>query len=166
MRIVSAFKYGDSLKIGNSRTDGQKLWLHDNLIAEKRNGSLWITQAGWDTNTTNERLNGLSGVNIYHKRGRLFLNDKEWDGEWINVNNPEAKREEDGGSAGFKSIAMVAKMGEIFHTGDKKAVNDWKVRMLKAGLSSRGLEMPEDWDTLTEEEKEKRLNAVIGELNK
>jgi hypothetical protein len=38
--------------------------------------------------------------------------------------------------------------------------------MIKAGLGNKGLEMPEDWDSLSEEEKERRLNNVIGELSK
>jgi len=58
----------------------------------------------------------------------------------------------------FKTVAMVAKMGEIF--GDtQKEKNDWKLRMLKAGIN--GLDIPSDWDTLTEGEKERRLNKVI-----
>lgn len=60
----------------------------------------------------------------------------------------------------FKTVAMVAMMGEIFGQ-TKKEKNDWKARMLKAGLGSSGLEMPEDWDTLSEDEKERRLNGVI-----
>jgi hypothetical protein len=38
--------------------------------------------------------------------------------------------------------------------------------MLKAGLSDKGLCVPSDWDTLTEEEKQKRLDNVIAVANK
>ncbi len=62
----------------------------------------------------------------------------------------------------FRSVAMVAKIGEIF-TGNKKESNDWKSRMIKAGIN---LEMPEDWDQISEEEKEQRLNKVINEMTK
>jgi hypothetical protein len=55
---------------------------------------------------------------------------------------------------------MVAKMGEIFGQTEKEK-NDWKARMLKAGLGGKGLEMPDDWDTLTEKEKKRRLDMVI-----
>lgn len=65
----------------------------------------------------------------------------------------------------LRTTAMVAKMGEIFGK-DKKEQNDWKARMLKAGLGSSGLDMPDDWDTLSEDEKEKRLNNVIEEMRK
>jgi len=44
----------------------------------------------------------------------------------------------------------------------QKESNDWKARMLKAGLENKGLIMPEDWDTLSENDKEARLNAVIN----
>jgi len=42
--------------------------------------------------------------------------------------------------------------------------NNWKARMLKAGLSNQGLIIPEDWDTLSEDDKEARLNKVITQL--
>jgi hypothetical protein len=64
----------------------------------------------------------------------------------------------------FGTISAIAQMGEIFGQ-TKKESNDWKARMIKAGLGS-GISMPEDWDTLSEYEKEKRLNKVIAELNR
>jgi hypothetical protein len=65
----------------------------------------------------------------------------------------------------FKTTGMVAQLGEVFGKTTKEK-NDWKERMLKAGLGGKGLEMPEDWDTLDEKTKEKRLDAVIKELHK
>jgi len=44
-----------------------------------------ITNAGWQSNTTKERLNGLSGVSIYQKNFQWFLNGKPWNGDWITV---------------------------------------------------------------------------------
>ena len=63
-----------------------------------------------------------------------------------------------------KVVAMVAAMGDIFAEGTE-AQNDWKKRMLEAGLGNAGLSFPEDWHTLTEEEKKKRLDGVINILN-
>ena len=83
--ITRAFEERRSLKIDNSRTDGDCLWLFENKIAEWRGGNLWITDAGWDSKTTKERLNGLSGVRISARRGVWFLNGREWNGEWTNV---------------------------------------------------------------------------------
>jgi len=83
--IVNAFQNSRSLRIDNSRTDGESLWLFDNKIAEIRRDGLWITNAGWNSTTTKERLNGLSGVNIVQRRGTWFLNGNEWDGRWTHV---------------------------------------------------------------------------------
>ena len=67
--------------------------------------------------------------------------------------------------SGFKTIAAIAQLGEIFGK-TKEEKNDWKERMLKAGLTNQGLEMPDDWNSLNEDEKETRLNAVISVLKK
>ena len=66
---------------------------------------------------------------------------------------------------GFGSIAMVAAMGSLLCDNQADA-NSWKTRMIRAGLGSQGLEIPDDWDTLTEDEKTRRLDAVIAELGK
>lgn len=43
----------------------------------------------------------------------------------------------------FKAVSMVAKLGDIF-CENQKDKNDWKERMLKAGLENKGLIMPDD----------------------
>jgi hypothetical protein len=72
-------------------------------------------------------------------------------------------RTNDSGTDFLKSVGMVAKLGELFASTTKDK-NDWKVRMLKAGLENKGLSLPEDWESLTEEEKEKRLDGAICQL--
>jgi hypothetical protein len=47
--------------------------------------TLSITNAGWFSNTTKERLNGIPNVRIHQKNYNWYLNDKEWDGKLINV---------------------------------------------------------------------------------
>src|SRR3990167_162423 len=132
MQTCSAFKCSDTLKIGNTYTNGKALYLHGNKIAEKRNDRIWITNAGWDTNTTNSRLNGLHGVRVYHEKGKLMFNGIEWNGDWIRVDTGEQESED----SLLNSIAMVAKMGEIL-CDNQKEKNDWKTRMLKAGLENK-----------------------------
>jgi hypothetical protein len=64
--------------------------LHGNSIAFRYNNperTLSITNCGWETNTTKERLNAIDGVKIYQKSGQWFLNGKEWDGELIDVSH-------------------------------------------------------------------------------
>jgi len=61
----------------------------------------------------------------------------------------------------LKMVSMVATLGSLL-TDNKKGANDFKTRILKAGLENKGLSIPADWDTLTEDEKEKRLNGAIS----
>lgn len=65
--------------------------------------------------------------------------------------------------SGFRMIAGIAALGSIM-TDNQADANSWKMRMIKAGLGDRGLDVPDDWDTLTEDEKESRLNKVIATL--
>lgn len=84
-QIVRAFRNGENKRIGNSETRNGMLFLHGNKIAEYRNGSLWITNAGWQSNTTKERLNALPNVRIHQKNWAWYLNGIEWGGEWVEV---------------------------------------------------------------------------------
>ena len=62
-----------------------KMFLFGNLIAKLENDKLFITNAGWKSNTTKERLNGLKGVNIFQKNGEWFLNGEKWNGKLIEI---------------------------------------------------------------------------------
>ena len=57
----------------------------------------------------------------------------------------------------FGTIGAIAGLGNIL-TQSKTQANNWKKRMLTAGLN---LSMPSDWDELSEIEQEKRLDKVI-----
>lgn len=69
------------------------------------------------------------------------------------------------GNEMFKTTVGIAKLGDLF-CDTKKEKNDWKKRMLKAGLDNSGLSFPDDWDKLSEEEKEHRLNKSMELLKK
>ena len=66
-----------------------ELYLFDNKIAEihktKRKKVLKITNAGWKSNTTKERLNALEGVHIHQKQGVWYLNGEKWNGELTQI---------------------------------------------------------------------------------
>ena len=63
-----------------------KLKLHNNTIATLDEfNMLSISNAGWSSNTTKERLNGLPHVHIKQKNWSWFLNGNEWGGEWTRV---------------------------------------------------------------------------------
>jgi len=64
------------------------LELHGNIIAYKYNDpekTLSISNCGWATNTTKERLNALPGVSIQQKKGVWYLSGKQWDGKLIDI---------------------------------------------------------------------------------
>jgi hypothetical protein len=61
------------------------LKLFGNKIAARINSHLWVSNAGWFSKTTKERLNGLPNVGIYQKEGKWYLNGNEWDGKPIFV---------------------------------------------------------------------------------
>tara|TARA_R110002124_G_scaffold259845_1_gene425700 strand:+ start:918 stop:1214 length:297 start_codon:yes stop_codon:yes gene_type:complete len=64
------------------------LKLFGNEIAYRYNDpekTLSITNDGWKTNTTKDRLNAIDGVSIWQRKGKWFLNDKPWDGKLIDI---------------------------------------------------------------------------------
>lgn len=56
------------------------------IAAIEADGRMWISNAGWKSNTTKERLNGLPGVRIHQKDWGWFLNGMAWDGKPIFIN--------------------------------------------------------------------------------
>jgi hypothetical protein len=88
-KIIRAFKNGESLTVGNTRTDGQNIYLHGNKIAMRHAGMVLISTAGWNTVATRERLNGIIAAHggthrVYQKKHNLFYCGP-WNGEWENV---------------------------------------------------------------------------------
>jgi hypothetical protein len=64
------------------------LSLFGNDIAYRYNdpeSTLSITNRGWFSKTTKERLNGIPGVHITKRKGKWHLNGEQWDGELIDV---------------------------------------------------------------------------------
>ena len=60
------------------------LKLHFNTIAVlTKNGELYISNCGWQSDTTKERLNGLPNVSIYQRNFQWYLNDEPWNGSLI-----------------------------------------------------------------------------------
>lgn len=79
--VVESFLNRRSIRIDNTHTDGTTLYLHGNPIAKHTPEGLEITNAGWFSSTTKERLNALPGVRIQQKAGTWYLNGNEWDGK-------------------------------------------------------------------------------------
>lgn len=87
--FYSAEKFSSSNTVVEVLPNVTILKLHDNEIAYRYNDpekTLSITNCGWFSNTTKERLNAIDGVHIVQKKGVWYLNGKEWDGELIDIN--------------------------------------------------------------------------------
>jgi hypothetical protein len=89
---VNAFNNDQNFKKGNTEVEVLPnvtiMRLHGNAIAYRHNDpkrTLSITNCGWESNTTKERLNALEGVNIRQKNFIWYLNGKEWDGSIIDI---------------------------------------------------------------------------------
>ena len=64
------------------------LVLFGNEIAYRYNDperTLSITNCGWESNTTKERLNALPNVHIQKDNWKWYLNGKEWNGNLIDI---------------------------------------------------------------------------------
>lgn len=87
---VSAFLSGRKFNKGNMSVEHEasftKLKLHGNTIATiDPLGVLSVSNRGWESNTTKERLNGLPGVHVKQKNWTWYLNGEEWDGRWKRI---------------------------------------------------------------------------------
>ena len=87
---VDKFLSREPFKKSNMQVDecyGQfRLKLHGNTIAVLDEfNMLSISNAGWESNTTKERLNGLPHVRIHQRKFQWYLNGNEWNGEWTRV---------------------------------------------------------------------------------
>ena len=83
--VIEAFKEQIAKKLSNTESTGKVLLLFGNTIAKWTNNNIWITNAGWRTKTTKDRLQTL-GANLKQKQGIWYLNDVEWSGNWIKIN--------------------------------------------------------------------------------
>ena len=132
----------------NLRIEGSKVYSYSTHVATIDRGAGKLYVHGYWSMTTSKHINHVADVYGLEK-----------------VKQERDTAQDTGGqSAHLKTVAMVASLGSIFGSNPKEA-NDWKARMLKAGLEGRGLIMPEDWDTLDESEKTRRLDGAIAQLS-
>lgn len=84
-RSIECLFIGKNYSSKNTKVIGDRLYLWDTPIIEVRDDGVYIQTGGWNTSTTKERLNGLPGVRVYHKKHILYLNDVPWNGNWSKV---------------------------------------------------------------------------------
>lgn len=83
--VVSAWMAHKAKRVGNTRTDGQSIWLFDNEICRRNeDGSIMICCGGYPSRTTMDRLNGVLhlgrfGFAVAHRKGvgYLWLYDRQ-----------------------------------------------------------------------------------------
>lgn len=87
-RIKQAFEQGKSLKVDNTRTDGQTVWLHGNAIVKRDpDGLVRWSLAGWNTSTTRERVNGIANAGVHQVKFEPILNGQVIDSfDWFACN--------------------------------------------------------------------------------
>jgi hypothetical protein len=94
-KAVNAFFNAEPLKLSNTEIvvlpNVTIMKLFNNEIAYRYNDpqkTLSITNAGWNSRTTRERLNGIgsrANFGIYQRKNKWFLNATEWDGKLIDI---------------------------------------------------------------------------------
>ena len=90
--VTHGFNKKIKRSVGNTRSTGDRLYLHGNLIAEHRVDGVWITNAGWPTPTTKDRLNAINEVSIHQKNYGWYLNGNPWDGEWVRIGSTKQSK--------------------------------------------------------------------------
>jgi hypothetical protein len=91
-KSIEAFLNAETFNLSNTSVEVLPnvtiLKLFGNAIAYRYNDpekTLSITNCGWKSNTTKERLNALPNVNISQKSGKWYLNGAEWGGQLIDL---------------------------------------------------------------------------------
>jgi len=101
-----------------------------------------------------------------HNTGKNRLKQAEKDAVWAESKSLATFRElytlvhDNREKSDFGFMAAFGAMAEIFCDNQADKTN-WKLRMMKAGLPEGAISIPEDWDTLSEDEKERRINGAL-----
>ena len=81
--IRAAFERRQPCKVGNTHTDGTAVYLHGNKIVERRDDGVYVSNAGWPTRTTNDRLSAF--CTIWQRNWNTFINGNIYEGGWVRV---------------------------------------------------------------------------------
>ena len=85
-RAAAALTNGKKFNSKNTKVDSSGLYLFGNHIArDAGEGHVAISNRGFFTLTTKDRLNAIPNVNISQKNYEWFLNGFRWDGSWVIV---------------------------------------------------------------------------------
>ena len=135
--------HGMTKIMSNVHRDGQRIISYTTHVATIDGGKL-LVHGHW-SKTTNAQIT---------KVARMFNLDK--------VDSPLPEAAPEGESNPLRSMGMVMAIGEILGAESDKDKIAWKLRMAKAA----GLDVPEDFDSLPQEEQLRRLDGVQKEALK
>ena len=81
---VKSFFNNTNYSKSNTFVNNNKFYLHNNLIAEIKDNKLILSNCGWFSNTTKERLNGILDYIgkplIYQRNFIWYLEGNKWNG--------------------------------------------------------------------------------------
>jgi len=171
-----AFLNGQAFKRDNTEVtisenrEVSYLYLFGNLIAKHNfiNGSVSITDCGYQTVTTKDRLNAViyysdykhNYIKIFQKDWQLYIavydsQPIKWNGDWFPLIGNDIPKPENNH---LKTVSMVSAMFGVMCGNDKKTSNKYQKRFLD---TVDGINFPDDWDNLSEVEKSKRLDKAF-----
>ena len=89
-QAVSAFLEGYDFHLSNTRVEKGNMYLFGNLIAKRNSEGIFISDCGYQTVTTKERLNGILDTlfleRIYAKKFVWYRNDTLFKTrEWVKI---------------------------------------------------------------------------------
>jgi len=147
-KVAKAFAQGLAKKDGNNSTDGSIFSLHgNNIVKRDENGDIFITDAGWPTPTTRERINGVLqaldiDASVWKVKGKQSIqigrDKKPWDGAWTKVGNQSP-------NGGGEDESVQEKLDNPLPAANRKMTHKdvLKVRDLKAKLAGMDRQDPE-----------------------
>ena len=128
-----------------------KLYINDEYIGTRR---IRYYNRTWESYTFQTAL-----YNVIEKYKKHFTkNQLNYINRWI---SDPARAKDDPELKHLGLIAGIAGLGDIF-TDNKKDSNTWKKRFLEAGIPE--VDFPDDWETLSEDDKQNRLDQAIKQL--
>lgn len=133
-------RYQQNLHIG----DGGRVYSYNTHVATINSAARELLIHGWWSVTTSKHINYVAK--------EYGLTKKDAPKEESQEKTPLAEM--------LKSVAMVCAFGNILCDTEKDK-NDWKKRMI---ATLPGIDMPEDFDKLPEEERTRRLDGALHQI--
>ena len=180
--LVNGYKFNrDNTKVEIS--DNGKfayMYLFENLIAIKNleTTNISINNCGYSTTTTKDRLNAIIRQSAScHDYVRIFQRDFSWfitksrliartnnkvlpfeSRFWFPLVGDDVIKDGNEENSQLKTVSMVSAMFGVMCGGDKSTANKYQKRFLN---TIPGIDFPDNWDKLTEQEQTKRLDGAI-----